>query len=59
MRIQLSERSCVEYQTLFIQLTIKIVNATIIFILTTERFSCPFFLKLSNSSKSEALQSPP
>ena len=36
----------------------EIINATISFVLTTERFNCPF-LKLINSSKSGALQSPP
>ena len=37
----------------------EIVKATISFILTTKRFNCPLFLKLINSSKSEALQSLP
>ena len=44
--------------TLYICLNKKIINANISFILTTEPFNCPLFLKLSNSPKSEALQSP-
>ena len=57
MKTQLSERLFgrpdVNYST-----NKEIINATISFMLTTEQFNCPF-LKLINSSKSEALQSPP
>ena len=43
MKIQLSEHSYFEDQTLIIQLLSEIINATISFILTTERFNCPLF----------------
>ena len=37
----------------------EIINVTISFILTTERFNCLLFKNLINSSKSKVLQSPP
>ena len=58
MKIQLPGRSYLEDQTLLIQLTKKLVMRSLVSF-NNRAIQLSSFLKLINSSKSEALQSPP